>query len=106
MRGLGSPTRLAWQRQAAGIVPGSRTLTYCRCSRGPSPYPPLLRSPMPARLSVLDLAPVAQDETPADSFRHSVDLARAAEQHGYERVWYAEHHNIPGIASSATSVLI
>lgn len=61
---------------------------------------------MPVRLSVLDLAPVAENETPADSFRHSVELAQAAESHGYERVWYAEHHNIPGIASSATSVLI
>ena len=61
---------------------------------------------MPTRLSVLDLAPVAEGETPADSFRHSVELARTAEHHGYERVWYAEHHNMPTIASSATSVLI
>lgn len=61
---------------------------------------------MPTRLSVLDLAPVAEGETPADSFRHSVDLAQTAEQYGYERVWYAEHHNMPTIASSATSVLI
>ncbi|GIG55341.1 LLM class flavin-dependent oxidoreductase [Demequina activiva] len=61
---------------------------------------------MPTRLSVLDLAPIAPGETPADSFRHSVALAQAAETAGYERVWYAEHHNMERIASSATSVLI
>ncbi len=61
---------------------------------------------MPVRLSVLDLAPVASGEKPADSFRHSVALAQAAEEAGYERVWYAEHHNMDTIASSATSVLI
>ncbi|MDN4480964.1 LLM class flavin-dependent oxidoreductase [Demequina muriae] len=61
---------------------------------------------MSARLSVLDLAPIAPGETPADSFRHSVALAQAAEAAGYERVWYAEHHNMERIASSATSVLI
>ncbi|MFW2513076.1 LLM class flavin-dependent oxidoreductase [Demequina sp. SO4-13] len=61
---------------------------------------------MSVPLSVLDLAPVAPGETPADSFRHSVALAQAAEGAGYERVWYAEHHNMERIASSATSVLI
>lgn len=61
---------------------------------------------MSARLSVLDLAPIAPGETPADSFRHSVALAQAAEAAGYKRVWYAEHHNMERIASSATSVLI
>jgi len=61
---------------------------------------------MRARLSILDLAPIARGETASDSFANSVALARRAEQLGYERVWYAEHHNIPGIASSATSVLI
>ena len=59
-----------------------------------------------ARLSVLDLAPVGRCETVGDSFAASVALARRAEELGYERVWYAEHHNIPTIASSATSVLI
>lgn len=61
---------------------------------------------MSVTLSILDLAPIAPGETPADSFRHSVALAQAAEQAGYERVWYAEHHNMERIASSATSVLI
>jgi luciferase family oxidoreductase group 1 len=57
-------------------------------------------------LSILDLAPVRDGETPRDSFESSVALARLAEDAGYERVWYAEHHNMPTIASSATSVLI
>ena len=56
--------------------------------------------------SVLDLCPVAQNSTPADAFRNSLDLARHAEQWGYRRYWLAEHHNMPGIASAATSVVI
>ncbi len=61
---------------------------------------------MSVRLSILDLAPIGPGETAAESFRHSVALAQAAEKSGYERVWYAEHHNMERIASSATSVLI
>jgi luciferase family oxidoreductase group 1 len=57
-------------------------------------------------LSILDLAPIRRGETASESFAASVTLARQAEELGYERVWYAEHHNIAGIASSATSVLI
>ncbi|GAA4308695.1 LLM class flavin-dependent oxidoreductase [Klenkia terrae] len=57
-------------------------------------------------LSVLDLAPVAPGESVGQSIAHSVALAQAAEEHGYTRVWYAEHHNMSAIASSATSVLI
>ncbi len=57
-------------------------------------------------LSILDLAPIRRGETASDSFAASVALAQKAEELGYERVWYAEHHNIAGIASSATSVLI
>jgi luciferase family oxidoreductase group 1 len=57
-------------------------------------------------LSVLDLAPIARGETASSSIAASVALAQRAEQHGYRRVWYAEHHNMPTIASSATSVLI
>ncbi len=57
-------------------------------------------------LSVLDLAPIARGETAAGSIAASVALAQRAEEHGYRRVWYAEHHNMPSIASSATSVLI
>ncbi|WP_336922516.1 LLM class flavin-dependent oxidoreductase [Aquipuribacter sp. SD81] len=61
---------------------------------------------MTVPLSVLDLAPVAEGQTVGDSLAASVALARAAEASGYRRVWYAEHHNMPTIASSATSVLI
>jgi luciferase family oxidoreductase group 1 len=57
-------------------------------------------------LSILDLAAVGREETIAESFAGSVALARAAERGGYRRVWYAEHHNISSIASSATAVLI
>jgi len=57
-------------------------------------------------LSILDLAPIARGETAASSIAASVALAQRAEQYGYDRVWYAEHHNMPRIASSATSVLI
>jgi hypothetical protein len=61
---------------------------------------------MPVPLSILDLAPIAQGQTARDSFAASVTLARTAERTGYRRVRYAEHHNMPTIASSATSVLI
>jgi luciferase family oxidoreductase group 1 len=57
-------------------------------------------------LSILDLAPIRKGETPRQSFDSSIALARLAERTGYKRVWYAEHHNMPAIASSATSVLI
>jgi luciferase family oxidoreductase group 1 len=57
-------------------------------------------------LSVLDLAPIARGETASTSIAASVALAQRAEEHGYRRVWYAEHHNMATIASSATSVLI
>lgn len=57
-------------------------------------------------VSVLDLAPIAQGSSAGESFRRSVDLAQHAERWGYRRVWLAEHHGMPGIASAATSVLI
>jgi luciferase family oxidoreductase group 1 len=57
-------------------------------------------------LSVLDLAPIARGQSATESFANSVALARRAEELGYLRVWYAEHHNMASIASSATSVLI
>ena len=61
---------------------------------------------MSVRLSILDLAPIAKGQAPSDSFKASVKLAQKAEELGYHRVWYAEHHNMSSIASSATSVLI
>src|SRR5664279_5232370 len=57
-------------------------------------------------VSVLDLATIVEGETPADSFRKSLEIARRVEQLGYNRYWFAEHHNMQNIASSATSVLI
>lgn len=61
---------------------------------------------MTIALSILDLAPVAPGQTVGESFEGSVKLAQSAEKSGYSRVWYAEHHNMATIASSATSVLI
>lgn len=57
-------------------------------------------------LSILDLCPIVEGGTPAETFRNSLDLAQHAEKWGYRRYWVAEHHNMPGIASSATSVVI
>jgi luciferase family oxidoreductase group 1 len=57
-------------------------------------------------LSVLDLAPVPQGSTPGDALRNTLDLAQHAESWGYNRYWVAEHHNMVGIASAATSVVI
>jgi len=57
-------------------------------------------------LSVLELAPVGDGSTPAAALAGAVELARLAERLGYRRVWVAEHHNMPGIASSSPAVLI
>ena len=57
-------------------------------------------------LSVLDLSPILEGSDAAQSFRNSLDVARHAERWGYRRYWLAEHHNMPGIASAATSVVI
>src|SRR6266542_6875547 len=57
-------------------------------------------------LSVLDLAPVPSGKTAGEALRNSIDLAQKTEQLGYHRYWVAEHHNMPGIASSAPAVLI
>jgi luciferase family oxidoreductase group 1 len=56
--------------------------------------------------SVLDLSPIRQGGTAAQALSNSLDLARRAERWGYHRYWVAEHHNIPGIASAATAVVI
>jgi luciferase family oxidoreductase group 1 len=57
-------------------------------------------------LSVLDLSPITEGMNAATALWNSVDLARHAEQWGYHRYWLAEHHNMPGIASAATAVVI
>jgi luciferase family oxidoreductase group 1 len=59
-----------------------------------------------AKLSVLDLAPVVEGSTTREALQNSLDLARHAEKLGYNRFWLAEHHNMPGIASAATAVVI
>ena len=58
------------------------------------------------KLSVLDLSPIPADGDAGTALRDSIDLAKATEALGYHRYWVAEHHNMPGIASSATAVLI
>jgi luciferase family oxidoreductase group 1 len=57
-------------------------------------------------LSILDLAPITEGSDAAQAFANTLDLARHAERLGYRRYWLAEHHNMPGIASAATEVLI
>jgi luciferase family oxidoreductase group 1 len=56
--------------------------------------------------SILDLSPIVKGATATDALHNTVDLARHAERWGYRRYWLAEHHNMPGIASAATSVVI
>ncbi len=57
-------------------------------------------------LSVLDLSPITEGSTAAESFKHTLDLAQHAERLGFNRYWLAEHHGMPGIASAATALLI
>lgn len=61
---------------------------------------------MSVPLAILDLAIIGADDSVADGLAACVDVARAAEANGYSRVWYAEHHNMDAVASSATAVLI
>jgi len=57
-------------------------------------------------LSVLDLAPIPEGYEAKDAYKNTLSLAQSAEKWGYHRYWLAEHHNMPGIASAATSILI
>ncbi len=57
-------------------------------------------------LSILDLCPIVEGSTAADSFRHTLSLAQHAERLGYQRYWLSEHHGMPGLASAATAVVI
>ncbi|HLS04907.1 MAG TPA: LLM class flavin-dependent oxidoreductase, partial [Wenzhouxiangella sp.] len=57
-------------------------------------------------LSILDLAPINEGGSVAESLANTVDLARLADDLGYRRYWMAEHHGMVGIASAATAVLI
>lgn len=65
-----------------------------------------MQSGQPVVYSILDLSPIPEGAAAADALRNSLDLARHAEQWGYTRFWVAEHHNMPGIASAATAVVI
>jgi luciferase family oxidoreductase group 1 len=62
--------------------------------------------PMIPPLSILDLAPIVEGSTAAEALKNSLDLAQHAETWGYQRYWVAEHHNMDGVASSATAVLV
>jgi luciferase family oxidoreductase group 1 len=57
-------------------------------------------------LSVLDLAPIVEGGDAGQALRNTADLGRHAEEWGYRRIWFAEHHNMPGVASAATSIVI
>ncbi|WP_180051126.1 LLM class flavin-dependent oxidoreductase [Acinetobacter sp. YH12144] len=65
-----------------------------------------MRTLADTKFSILELAPVRDDKTIEFSLKHALQLAQKAEQLGYERLWLAEHHNMDGIASSATAVLL
>ncbi|WP_286832624.1 LLM class flavin-dependent oxidoreductase, partial [Acinetobacter sp. UBA3132] len=58
------------------------------------------------QFSILELVPVRDDKTIQFSLQHALELAQTAEKLGYRRMWLAEHHNMDGIASSATAVLL
>jgi luciferase family oxidoreductase group 1 len=100
-----------WLRK---VAPGRGVGNENCCGRGKlngasgvGPGEPLVKGPaMRIPVSVLDLAPIAPGATATDAIAASVALAQRAEESGFGRVWYAEHHNMPSIASSATSVLI
>ena len=79
------------------LRPHVTPLPYCRFTHYDSPI---------LRLSILDLAPVTVGSTPREALRNSLDLVQHAERFGYQRYWVAEHHNMTGIASAATSVVI
>ena len=90
----------------AGRPPPGAARPESGASEGPGLYDRPVSSELGVPLSVLDLAPVAEGSAPGDALRNSLDLARQVEQLGFNRYWVAEHHNMPGIASSAPAVLL
>ena len=72
----------------------------------PSPPTPPTPPTPPIPLSVLDLATVASGSTPAQALTDTIKMATVVEQLGYTRMWVAEHHGMPAVASSAPAVLI
>ena len=99
-RGGGRPPQTDDPSLTSLVRPESRTSLYRLVPSDPKD------SFMTIPLSILDLAPIRKGQTTTDSFAASVVLAQRAETWGYRRVWYAEHHNMSSIASSATSVII
>jgi luciferase family oxidoreductase group 1 len=107
--------RLALERTPTGLNSSRSTATTpnMQCTPCGSWLPPYARpgnlsvvpSRLPVPLSVLDLCPVPTGGSTREALRRSVDLARHVERWGYSRYWVAEHHNMPGIASSAPAVL-
>lgn len=65
-----------------------------------------MTSPTRAQLNILDLVPISEGSTAAEAIAQTVDLAQHAERWGYGRYWMAEHHNMRGVASSSTAVLV
>src|SRR5579872_3546431 len=82
-----------------------KTVKFHKVVRNSLATPIRLSFPM-APFSILDLAYVPKGSTPADALRNTLDLAQHAEHWGYKRFWLAEHHNMVGIASAATAVVI
>src|SRR3954453_11768249 len=96
VRRRGSPFREGGL-QAGQASPAVAPSTRAGSSRSAASMPPF---------SVLDLAPIPVGSTPAEALCNTLDLARHAERWGYTRYWLAEHHNMVGIASAATAVVI
>lgn len=84
------------ERAEAGDATASQADQIKGVARGDSPVP----------LSVLDLSTVGTHQSASDALRTTTDLARSVEAWGYQRMWVAEHHGMPGIASSSPAVVI
>ncbi len=65
----------------------------------------MLTDPTSIPLSILDLSPIVEGDSPRQALRNTLAFAQAADRHDFKRFWVAEHHNMPGIASAATSVV-
>ena len=90
----------------AGTPDAEGTAHSERGTREEDPIRGVRRGRAPVPLSVLDLATVGAGHTASDALRTTVALARLAERHGYHRFWVAEHHSMPGVASSAPPVIL
>lgn len=104
---------IAQRRGAVALAPGLEVLSPDTIFEGRAVNDPLTgrerpltQKPPDMRYSLLDLAPIPEGSSAREAIANSVSLAQFAEAQGYHRHWLAEHHNMPGIASSATSILI